>query len=66
MFDIRTKSEMFESRFERESDMAFLEIRETLRLWESVRCPEDSRLVSCYDHTEVLTWRNLNVFQHRC
>jgi transposase len=22
--------------------------------------------VTCYDHTEVLTWRHLNVFQHRC
>jgi transposase len=23
-------------------------------------------LVFCYDHTEVLTWRHLNVFQYRC
>jgi len=43
-----------------------LEIRETPQLWELVRCPQDGSLVFCYDHTEVLTWRHLNVFQHRC
>src|SRR5208282_1579347 len=58
--------EVSESRFEKETGMVFLEIRETARLWESVRCPKDSGLVFCYDHTEVLTWRHLNVFQHRC
>ena len=58
--------EVVESRFERESGTVFLEIRETARLWESVRCPEEGGLVFCYDHTEVLTWRHLNVFQHRC
>ena len=58
--------EVSESRFERESGTVFLEIRETLRLWESARCPKDGGLVFCYDHTEVLTWRHLNVFQHRC
>jgi transposase len=58
--------EVVESRFERESGTVFLEIRETPRLWESVRCPKDTGLVSSYDHTEELTWRHLNVFQHRC
>ena len=58
--------EVRESRFERESGTVCLEIRETPRLWESTRCPEDGGLVFCYDHTEVLTWRHLNVFQHRC
>jgi len=58
--------EVIESRFERESGTIFLEVRETPRLWESVRCPEDGGLVFCYDHTEVLSWRHLNVFQHRC
>jgi transposase len=58
--------EVSESRFERESSTVFLEIRETARLWESARCPEDGGLVFCYDHTEVITWRHLNVFQHRC
>jgi transposase len=58
--------EVIESRFERESGTVFLEIRETARLMESVRCPKDGGLVFCHDHTETLTWRHLNVFQHRC
>jgi transposase len=58
--------EVVESRFEWESGTVFLEIRETSRLWESLRCSKDAGLVFCYDHTEVLTWRHLNVFQHRC
>ena len=58
--------EVSESRFESSSGTVFLEIRETSRLWESARCPEDGGLVYCYDHTQVLTWRHLNVFQHRC
>lgn len=52
-----------ESRFERDNGTVWLEIRETARLWESVRCLEDG---FCYDRTEALTWRHLNVFQHRC
>jgi transposase len=58
--------EVIESRFERESGIVHLEIRETPKLWESVRCPKEGNYVTCYDHTEVLTWRHLNVFQHRC
>jgi transposase len=58
--------EVTESRFEKESGTVFLELRETARLWESLGCPKDGGSVFCYDHTEVLTWRHLNVFQHRC
>jgi transposase len=58
--------EVVESRFDQKSGMVFLEIRETAGLWESVRCPKDTSEVTCYDHTEVLTWRHLNIFQHRC
>jgi len=58
--------EVVESRFDHKSGTVFLEIRETDRLWESVRCPQDGGQVFCYDHTAVLTWRHLNVFQHRC
>jgi transposase len=54
------------SRFEPATGTVFLELRETARLWELVRCPADGGLVYCYDHTAVLTWRHLNVFQHRC
>jgi len=58
--------EVIESRFDRETGTVCLEMRETQRLWESARCPKDTACVTCYDHTEVLTWRHLNVFQHRC
>lgn len=58
--------EVVESRFDQESGTVLLEIAETARLWESTRCPTDGGWVFCYDHTEVLTWRHLNVFQHRC
>ncbi len=58
--------EVIESRFDQKSGTVFLEIRETARLWASVRCPKDTNVATCYDHTEVLTWRHLNVFQHRC
>jgi len=58
--------EVVESRFDRTTGTVFLEIHETVALWDSVRCPKDGGLVSCYDHTEELSWRHLNVFQHRC
>jgi transposase len=58
--------ELIESRFEPETGTVYLEIRETARLWESQRCPKDGGLVFCSDHTEQLTWRHLNVFQHCC
>lgn len=58
--------EVVESRFERETGTVFLEIRETARLWDSTRCPKEGGGATCYDHTELLTWRHLNVFQHRC
>lgn len=58
--------EVTESRFEPSSGAVFLTIQETERLWETVRCPKDTSLVTCYDHTEELKWRHLNVFQHRC
>lgn len=58
--------EVKESRFDKPTGTVFLEIQETTRLWETVRCPEDGGMAFCYDHTEELTWRHLNVFQHRC
>ena len=58
--------EVIEGRFERESSTVILRIRETARLWEAERCPEDGSTVGCYDHTEEMVWRHLNVFQHRC
>lgn len=58
--------EVSESSFEKETSTVSLEIKETARLWEGVRCPKDGGMVFCYDHTEKLSWRHLNVFEHRC
>jgi transposase len=58
--------EVAESRFDHVSGTVFLEIRETAALWNLLRCPQDGGSVYCYDHTEQLSWRHLNVFQHRC
>jgi transposase len=60
------KWEVVESRFEREGSTVVLIIRETERLWKTERCPKDGGYVFCYDHTEEVVWRHLNVFQHRC
>jgi len=58
--------EVVESCFDKASGTVLLDIRETAKLWESTSCPQDGGAVFCYDHTEVLTWRHLNVFQHHC
>jgi transposase len=58
--------EVKESCFQKETGTVFLEIKETTRLWDAVGCPKDGGKVFCYDHTEKLSWRHLNVFQHRC
>jgi transposase len=58
--------EVTESRFDKETSTVILEIRETSRLWDLERCPEDTAPVFCYDHTEELVWRHLNVFEHHC
>ena len=60
------KWEVKDSRFEAASGTVFLELGETAELWPWVSCPKDRGAVFCYDHTEELTWRHLNVFQHRC
>lgn len=58
--------EVIESRFDREKATVILEIKETDCLWDAQRCPQDGGMVFCYDHTEQLVWRHLNVFQHQC
>lgn len=58
--------EVIESRFDHKTSTVVLEIRETSRLWDAERCPCEGALVYCYDHTEEVVWRHLNVFQHRC
>ena len=52
--------------FDRESGVVKLEIAETKQLWDGERSPEFGARVSCYDHTEEMIWRHLNVFEHKC
>ncbi len=58
--------EVVASRFERATGLVCLAIRETDRRGESARRPQDGGRVFGDDPTEALTWRHLNVFQHRC
>src|SRR5712671_9968 len=58
--------EVTESRFDPQNGTVVLQLQERAGLWDLQRCPKDGGLVFCYDHTEELVWRHLNVFQHRC
>jgi transposase len=58
--------EVVECEYDRVEGVVRLAIRETEQLWRVERSPEVGAAVSCYDHTEELTWRHLNVFEHRC
>src|SRR5436190_16869094 len=52
-------------RFDPETGLVTLHIAETAQLWTSYRCPHDQREAFCYDHTEELVWRHLNVLEHK-
>lgn len=66
MLGLGSEWEVWDSRFDAQSGLVTLHIRETPQLWVSHRCPHDGEVVTCYDHTEELTWRHLNVFEHQC
>ncbi len=55
-----------ECEFDRESGVMRLRIEETEHLWRVERSPGDGAEVACYDHTEEMVWRHLNVFEHKC
>jgi len=55
-----------ECEYDREQGVVRLRIEETKDLWESERSPEAWARVTCYDHTEEMVWRHLNVFEHAC
>ena len=52
--------------FDSKTHLVTLHIRETEQFWKSFRCPHDGGETFCYDHTEELVWRHLNVFEHKC
>jgi transposase len=65
MLGLGNEWSVMDCRFD-ENNGVFLEIREASGLWEKLRCPKDAGEVFCYDHTEALEWRHLNVFEHHC
>jgi len=48
-----------------EGEGVVLEVRERPGLWEKVRSEAGAR-AGCHDHVEMMEWRHLNVFEHRC
>jgi len=59
------KWEVTECEYDRKEGVVRLAIRETAELWKSERSPEGA-MATCYDHTEEMVWRHLDVFEHRC
>ena len=57
--------EVYECSFDKVEGV-HLRIREKAHLWEHIRCPRCGKKATCYDHTQELSWRHLNVFEYRC
>lgn len=66
MLGLGTEWEVSSCEFDASSGLVQLRIQETPRLWEQHRCAHDDGETFCYDHTENLVWRHLNVFEHKC
>jgi len=58
--------EVIECEYDGREGVVRLSIRETEEFWRVERSPGEGAKVSCYDHTEEMTWRHLDVFEHRC
>ena len=66
LLGLKENWEVKECEFDQEAGVVRLRIAETKGLWESERSPEGEGKVTCYDHTEEMVWRHLNVFEHKC
>lgn len=66
MLGLGSEWQVSSCQFDPESGLVTLQIQETDQLWKSYRCPHDQGEAFCYDHTEDLVWRHLNVFEHKC
>ena len=66
MLGLADQWEVFQCEFDQGEGLVRLHVRETKGFWSGYRCPHDQGEVTCYDHTEELIWRHLNVFEHRC
>lgn len=60
------KWEVIECEFDHEKGKVCLSVQETSEVWEHVTCPVDGKRCTCYDHTQEVVWRHLNVFEHSC
>jgi transposase len=66
MLGLADQWEVFQCEFDQAEGLVRLHVQETKGFWNNYRCPHDQGEVTCYDHTEELVWRHLNVFEHRC
>lgn len=65
MLGLGNEWQVSDCRFEDDQGVS-LEIEETRGLFEKLRCARCAGRLTCYDHTESLEWRHLNVFEHQC
>ena len=66
MLGLADQWEVVQCEFDQVAGLVRLQVRETKGFWSAYKCPHDEGEVTCYDHTEELVWRHLNVFEHRC
>jgi transposase len=66
MLGLADQWEVYECDFDGSAGLVRLAVRESKGFWSAYRCPHDQGEITCYDHTEELVWRHLNVFEHRC
>jgi transposase len=55
-----------ECEYDQKEGVVRLVIGETAEFWKAERSPGEGATVTCYDHTEEMVWRHLDVFEHRC
>src|SRR5690242_1551018 len=60
------KWEVKECEYDQKEGVVRLVIGETAEFWKAERSPGEGATVTCYDHTEEMVWRHLDVFEHRC
>ena len=58
--------EVTECEYDRVAGVVRVAVKETPQFWQVERSPEAGAPVTCYDHTEEMTWRHLDVFEYPC
>jgi transposase len=65
LLGLGTEWRVAECLFDKDAGVVTIWVEETPALWEAER-GRAGGAVQCYDHTEEVVWRHLNVFEHRC